>query len=274
MQIMDLKKIGDVEFEAERDESKGMTTNVVAYTTDSMLEKIKTDRTLQQAVNASSLPGIVGNVLLMPDAHEGYGFPVGGVVAFDADEGIICPGSIGFDINCGVRLIKTNLTETEVKPKLNTLLDALFKNVPSGVGSRLKTGFSQSDLERTAIEGVGFALEKGYGVREDLGRTEENGAMEGADFSKVSKEARTRGVDELGTLGAGNHFLEVQKVDDVLDGGIAKAYGLFKGQVVVMVHCGSRGFGHQICSDYLRSLVGYQAEERHRAVDRELATRG
>jgi tRNA-splicing ligase RtcB (3'-phosphate/5'-hydroxy nucleic acid ligase) len=271
VRIVDLKKIGEVEFEAEKDESKGMTTNVIAYTTEGMLEKIKKDRTFQQAINASSLPGIVGNVLLMPDAHEGYGFPVGGVVAFDSETGIISPGAVGYDINCGIRLIKTNMTEAEVKPKLNQLLDALFKNVPSGVGSRLRTGLSMNDLEKTALEGVGYALEKGYGVAEDLERAEENGAMAGADFSKVSKEAKTRGIDELGTLGAGNHFLEVQKVESVLDAKTAKAYGLFEGQMVVMVHCGSRGFGHQVCSDYLRSLVGYQAKNDIQLVDRELS---
>ena len=271
MRNVDLKRISDVEFEAEKDESKGMTTNVIAYTTDAMLEKIKKDRTFQQAINASSLPGIVGNVLLMPDAHEGYGFPVGGVVAFDSESGIISPGAVGYDINCGIRLIKTNLTEKELRPKLNPLLDALFKNVPSGVGSRLKTGLTLNDLEKTAMEGVGYALEKGYGVAEDLERAEESGAMTGADFSKVSKEAKTRGIDELGTLGAGNHFLEVQKVESVLDAKTAEAYGLFEGQMVVMVHCGSRGFGHQICSDYLRSLVGYQARKGIQLVDRELS---
>ncbi len=192
-------------------------------------------------------------------------------MAFDSESGIISPGAVGYDINCGIRLIKTNLTEKELRPKLNPLLDALFKNVPSGVGSRLKTGLTLNDLEKTAMEGVGYALEKGYGVAEDLERAEENGAMTGADFSKVSKEAKTRGIDELGTLGAGNHFLEVQKVESVLDAKTAKAYGLFEGQMVVMVHCGSRGFGHQICSDYLRSLVGYQAKNDIQLVDRELS---
>ena len=266
-----MKKISDFKFEIERDESRGMTTDVVAYTTDAMLEKIKNDRTLQQAVNASALPGIVGNVLLMPDAHEGYGFPVGGVAAFDADDGIISPGVCGYDINCGIRLIKTNLTEKDVKPKLNRLLDTLFKNVPSGVGSRLKTGLSMDDLERTSLEGVGYALEKGYGIPEDIKRVEEDGAMEGADFSKVSDDAKKRGIDELGTLGAGNHFLEVQRIDNIFDAKTAKAYGLFEGQMVVMVHCGSRGFGHQICSDYLRSLVGYQTKNNIQLPDRELS---
>jgi len=266
-----LREISDVKFEIDMDKSIGMTSNVVAYTTEKMLEKIKTDRTLQQAVNASELPGIVGDVLLMPDAHEGYGFPVGGVVAFDSETGIISPGAVGYDINCGIRLIKTNLTEDDVKPKLNALLDSMFKNVPSGVGSRLRTGMSQADLERIAVDGVRYAFEKGYGAEEDLKRVEEDGVMDGADFSKVSDDAKKRGIDELGTLGAGNHFLEVQRIDSIFDEKTAKAYGLFKGQIVVMVHCGSRGFGHQICSDYLRSLVGYQARNNIRLVDRELS---
>ena len=266
-----MREISDVKFEIDMDKSIGMTSNVVAYTTEKMLEKIKTDRTLQQAVNASELPGIVGDVLLMPDAHEGYGFPVGGVVAFDSETGIISPGAVGYDINCGIRLIKTNLTEDDVKPKLNALLDSMFKNVPSGVGSRLRTGMSQADLERIAVDGVRYAFEKGYGAEEDLKRVEEDGVMDGADFSKVSDDAKKRGIDELGTLGAGNHFLEVQRIDSIFDEKTAKAYGLFKGQIVVMVHCGSRGFGHQICSDYLRSLVGYQARNNIRLVDRELS---
>jgi tRNA-splicing ligase RtcB len=269
--VVDLREISDVKFEIDMDKSIGMTSNVVAYTTEKMLEKIKTDRTLQQAVNASELPGIVGDVLLMPDAHEGYGFPVGGVVAFDSETGIISPGAVGYDINCGIRLIKTNLTEDDVKPKLNALLDSMFKNVPSGVGSRLRTGMSQADLERIAVDGVRYAFEKGYGAEEDLKRVEEDGVMDGADFSKVSDDAKKRGIDELGTLGAGNHFLEVQRIDSIFDEKTAKAYGLFKGQIVVMVHCGSRGFGHQICSDYLRSLVGYQARNNIRLVDRELS---
>jgi tRNA-splicing ligase RtcB len=268
---MDLERLSDVKFKIRQDSAAGMNSGVVVYATEAMLDKIKRDRTLQQAVNASKLPGIVGDILLMSDAHEGYGFPVGGVAAFDADNGIISPGSVGYDINCGVRLIKTGLTEKEVRPKLNILLDALFRNVPSGVGSRLKTGFSMSDLEKTALEGVGYALGKGFGASGDLDRVEESGAMPGADFSKVSADAKKRGIDELGTLGAGNHFLEIQRVDKICDEKTAKAFGLFKGQAVVMVHCGSRGFGHQICSDYLRALVDYQNRNKILLPDRELS---
>ncbi|MDE1854899.1 MAG: RtcB family protein [Candidatus Micrarchaeota archaeon] len=268
---MEFKKLSDVKFMLEKDESRGMRTNVVVYATESMLQKIRGDRTLSQAANAATLPGLVGNVLVMPDGHEGYGFPVGGVAAFDANDGIISPGAVGYDINCGVRLIKTGLTEKEVRPKIGKLLDALFKNVPTGVGSRLKTGFSESDLKKIAEEGAGYAIGKGFGWNEDVEKIEENGMIVGADFSKVSREAKSRGLEQLGTLGAGNHFLEVQKVDKIFDERTSKEFGLYRDQVVVMVHCGSRGFGHQICSDYLRTLTEYQARNNIQLIDRELS---
>jgi tRNA-splicing ligase RtcB len=268
---VEFDKISDVKFRIKKDATKGMNADAIIYATERMLEKIKADRTISQAVNATTLPGIVGNVLVMPDGHEGYGFPIGGVAAFDSENGIISPGAVGYDINCGIRLIKTNLTDKEIRPKLSKLLDALFKNVPSGVGSRLKSGFTQNDLMKISEEGVEYAIGKGFGWKDDTERIEENGRMNGADFSKVSKEAKERGVDELGTLGAGNHFLEVQKVEKILDQETAKAYGLFENQVVVMVHCGSRGFGHQICSDYLRTVVEYQARNNIQIIDKELS---
>jgi tRNA-splicing ligase RtcB len=267
---MEFEKLSEVKFELKKEEGRGMNTNVVVYATAQMLEKIKGDRTIQQAINTTTLPGIVGNVLLMPDAHEGYGFPIGGVVAFDAESGIVSPSIVGYDINCGVRLIKTNLTEKEVRPKISTLLDALFKNIPSGVGSKLKIGLKENDLKQICEEGVKYIIGKDFGWSEDLEKIEENGHMPGADFSRVSKEAKSRGLEQLGTLGAGNHFLEVQKVEKLFDEKIAKEYGLFEGQVVVMVHCGSRGFGHQICSDYQRMLTEYQARNNIQLVDREL----
>ncbi|MFP3278787.1 MAG: RtcB family protein [Candidatus Micrarchaeota archaeon] len=271
MADIELKKISDVKFVIEKDESRGMNTNVVLYSKDEMLNTIKKDKTIQQALNAATLPGIVGNVMLMPDMHEGYGFPVGGVVAFDADSGIISPGAIGFDINCGVRLIKTNLTEKEVRPKLKQLMDKLFVNVPSGVGSRINLGFSNADLKRIAEEGAEYVISKGFGFKDDLDSIEENGHMQRADLSKVSNMAKSRGINELGTLGAGNHFLEVQKVEKIFDEERANKYGLFEGQIVVMVHTGSRGFGHQICSDYLKVLVEYQRKNNIKIVDPELS---
>lgn len=268
---MEFKKLDSVRFEIKKDESKGMNTNVRAYATEAMLEKMKKDRTFNQAINASTLPGIIGNVMVMPDGHEGYGFPVGGVVGFDADDGIISPGAIGFDINCGVRLIKTDLTEKEVRPKLKELMDRLFVNVPSGVGSKLKLGLTQSDVKKVAEQGASYMIEKGFGFKDDVDRIEENGAIDGADIEKVSAMAKKRGMQALGTLGAGNHFLEVQKVEKIFNEKIAKSFGLYENQIVIMVHTGSRGFGHQVCSDYLKSLVEYQRKNNIKIVDPELS---
>jgi tRNA-splicing ligase RtcB len=268
---MDFSKIDDVRFEINKENDKEMNTNVRVYATEEMFNKMSKDETLKQARNASTLPGIVGKVLVMPDGHEGYGFPVGGVVAFDADEGIISPGAIGFDINCGVRLIKTNLTEKDVRPKLPKLMDSLFANIPSGVGSKFKIGFTRADLQKVAEEGAEYVIKKGFGISEDLERMEENGRMEGADISKVSSSAIKRGLEGLGTLGAGNHFVEVQKVEKVFDVKTAEKYGLSEGQIVIMVHTGSRGFGHQICSDYLMKLVDYQKQNNIKLVDPELS---
>ena len=268
---MELKKISEVKFEIEKGAVLGMNTGVTVYSTENMLHKIMQDRTLQQAANAATLPGLAGNVLVMPDGHEGYGFPVGGVAAFDAEDGIISPGMIGFDINCGIRVIKTNLVEKEIRDNAKKLADALFENVPSGVGSKRNTGIGERDLQKVAEEGVGFMIGRGFGRTDDPENLEEKGHMLGADFSKVSREAKARGLNQLGTLGAGNHFLEVQEVEKVFDEGIARAYGLHEGEVVVMVHTGSRGFGHQICSDYLRSLLTYQKEHGITLIDKELS---
>ncbi|HVA83155.1 MAG TPA: RtcB family protein [Candidatus Aquilonibacter sp.] len=268
---MEFKKVDSVRFDIQRESSAGMNADVRAYASEKMLEKMKKDRTFGQAINAATLPGIVGRVMVMPDGHEGYGFPVGGVVAFDANEGIISPGAIGFDINCGVRLIKTDLTEKEVRPKLGQLMDRLFVNVPSGVGSKLKLGLSQSDVKKVAEEGAGYMINKGFGFADDVDRIEENGAIAGADIDKVSPMARKRGMQALGTLGAGNHFLEVQKVEKIFNEKIAKSYGLYEDQIVIMVHTGSRGFGHQVCSDYLKTLVEYQRKNGITIVDPELS---
>ncbi len=268
---MEITKVDEVRYAIEKDEKQGMTTGVTLYANDALFEKIKKDHTINQAVNATTMPGIAGNVLVMPDGHEGYGLPVGGVVAFDAENGIVSPGACGYDINCGVRLIKTNLTEKDLKPKMHQLLGLLFKNVPSGVGSELKTGLTADDLERICEEGVEYAVSKGFGQKDDIEFTEEMGTMKGAAFDKVSKDARARGKHELGTLGSGNHFLEIQKVEKIFKKDVAKVYGLSEGQVVVMVHTGSRGFGHQICSDFLKRLVPYQQQKDIKLVDPELS---
>ena len=269
--MYDLKRVGDAVYEIEKDEKLGMNVPVRLYANKYILEHIQRDRTLMQAVNASMLPSIVGSMLVMPDGHEGYGFPVGGVAAFDADNGIVSPGAIGFDINCGVRLVKTNMEEKDIRPKLNRLMDSLFKNVPSGVGSKINLGFTEEDLERVATEGAEYIIGKGYGWKDDTDRTEENGHIAGANPDKVSKTAKSRGRQQLGTLGAGNHFLEVQRVERIFDERLANAYGLKENQVVVMLHSGSRGYGHQVCSDYLDTLATYQSKNGIKLPDPELA---
>ena len=266
-----IERISETKFVIRKEEISGMERDIDIYANSEMLERMRMDRTLSQASNAATLPGLVSNMKIMPDGHEGYGFPVGGVEAFDAEEGIISPGAIGFDINCGVRLIKTKLSEEEIRKNIGVLSDRLFRNVPSGVGSKMKLGFTEKELERVCEEGVPFIIDKGYGSGIDIEHTEENGFMEGADFSEVSKDAKLRGLFQLGTLGAGNHFLEVQKVEKIFDKETAKGYGLYQGQAVVMVHTGSRGFGHQICSDYLRILVEYQSKLNIKLKDPELS---
>ncbi|MGC8567620.1 MAG: RtcB family protein [Candidatus Micrarchaeia archaeon] len=264
-----MEKIRDFVWQLKKENE--MNVPVRIYANDNIASTISRDKTLQQAANAAKLPGILDSMLVMPDGHEGYGFPVGGVAAFDADEGIISPGAVGFDINCGVRLIKTNLEYKEVKTRIKELAEQLFKNVPSGVGSRLNIGFSESDIERISIEGASYAIEKGFGFADDIKYIEENGGMKNADPEKVSSMAKKRGLRELGTLGAGNHFLEVQKVEKIFDEKLAKAYGLEVGQVVIMLHSGSRGYGHQICTDYLLNLNQYQRDEHIKLPDQELA---
>ena len=266
---MNIKKTSNFTWEIGREEN--MNVPVKIYANQEIMSVMKNDRTLMQAENVAKLPSIVQNMIVMPDGHEGYGFPVGGVAAFDADNGIISPGAVGFDINCGVRLIKTNLSAEDIKPNINRLMDSLFKNVPSGVGSKIKLGFTKSDLERIALEGVSYVVDKGYGVSQDLDRIEENGCINGADPDKVSELANERGKQQLGTLGAGNHFLEVQRVDKVINKDIADKFGLYENQIVVMLHSGSRGYGHQVCSDYLKILSEYQRKNNIMLPDPELA---
>ncbi len=265
-----IERAGKNVYEIGRDEKLGMRVPVRIYANDYIIKNIQRDRTLMQAVNVSSLPAIVKNMLVMPDGHEGYGTPVGGVAAFDADGGIVSPGINGYDINCGVRLIKTDLNVKDVKPRIDQLMDALFKNVPSGVGSKIKLGFTQKDLDRVAVDGVDYIVSKGYGFSNDTERIEENGHIGGADPSKVSDFAKKRGEQQLGTLGAGNHFLEIQKVDKILDEDAAKLFGIHKDQVVVMLHSGSRGYGHQICSDYLEKFSDYVKKNNIALPDPEL----
>ncbi|MFQ5940149.1 MAG: RtcB family protein [Nitrososphaerales archaeon] len=249
-----------------------MRVPVTIYADDSLLNKMVTDRTLDQAVNVATLPGVEKHVVVLPDGHEGYGFPVGGVAATDVNEGVISPGGVGYDINCGVRLIRTNLNKDDVGQKLKELVNELFRAVPSGVGSEGAFKLSTSDLDNVLTEGVNWAIKNGYGFEGDADVCEENGRIEGADPSKVSNMARKRGAPQLGSLGSGNHFLEVQEVDKIFDVEAAKKYGIdHEGQVTILIHCGSRGFGHQVCSDYLRVSESTLRKYNMQLPDRELA---
>ena len=265
------KKIGNMTYKIEKDEALGMKVPVIIYADDQLLEKMMTDRTIKQAVNVSTIPGILQNVVVLPDGHEGYGFPVGGVAAMDAEEGMISPGGVGYDINCGVRLLRTNLKEQDVRPKLKELVNDLFNSIPSGVGSKGAIRLSTSQLDEVLVKGVPWAIDNGYGTKDDAEVCEENGHMDKADPNKVSDRARKRGAPQLGSLGSGNHFLEIQKVAEIHDEEAAKRMGIEQGQVTILTHCGSRGFGHQICSDYLR--ISEQALKKYNISlpDRELA---
>jgi len=248
-----------------------MPVPVRIYANDKIFSGME-EGVFRQAINVSKLPGIQKASLVMPDGHYGYGFPIGGVAAFDLEEGIVSPGGVGYDINCGVRLLATNLSEKDVRPHLRQLIDGLFDSIPSGVGEKSNLRLTEKELDEVSTQGARWAVEKGLGRQEDLKHIEENGCMRGADPSKVSKRAKERGRPQVGTLGAGNHFLEVQKVEKIFDREIAEKFGIKEeGQVTVMVHCGSRGFGHQIADEYIRVML--EASHRYgiKLPDAELA---
>jgi len=254
-------------------QKSGMRVSGLVFADAELLEKMKIDRTLEQCTNVAYLPGIYKYSITLPDGHEGYGFPIGGVAATDYEEGVVSPGGVGYDINCGVRLLTTNLSEGDIRPKLADLATAIFNNVPSGLGSRRKDfRVTSRELDQVSREGVPWGVEKGLGWKGDVEHCEEKGCMEAADPNKVSNTAKSRGVTQLGTLGSGNHFLEIQRVDKIYDQRIAKTFGIVhEGQVTVMIHCGSRGFGHQICSDYLRVMESAVHKYKIDLPDRELA---
>ena len=256
-----LNKIDDFRFEipsnyrGEKNNLK-MKTSAVIYASDNMINSIRKDNAPEQAANVTTLPGIVGKSLAMPDIHWGYGFPIGGVAATDDEEGVLSPGGVGFDINCGVRLVRTNLHIQDLDAnKIQALVDEMFKNVPSGLGSKAKVRLTRKELNDVLQLGARWGVENQYGWSEDVEFLEENGCLEYADNTKVSERAKQRGAPQLGSLGAGNHFLEIQKVAKIYDLEAAKAFGVKdEGQIMVMIHTGSRGFGHQVCSDHLRVL--------------------
>jgi len=226
-----------------------------------------------QVTNVACLPGIQKTAFCMPDGHWGYGFPIGGVAAFDTNEGIISPGGLGFDINCGMRLITTNLKFKDVENKLHKLVDHLFKTVPAGVGCKGFLDVNKQQFEDIATDGVKWCVDNGYGWKNDLTNAEGYGKIENADVSKISERARSRGIKQLGTLGSGNHYLEIQRVkkENVFDEELAKKFGIFEDQIVIMVHCGSRGFGHQVATDYLKVFSDAMSKYKIHVYDRELA---
>lgn len=267
-----LRKIDEYRWEIPTSYKKGMNVPGRIYATADMIEQIKKDNAPEQVANVATLPGIVKASMAMPDIHWGYGFPIGGVAAFREEEGIISPGGVGYDINCGVRLLRTNLEEKDVISRLKELIDTIFANVPSGVGEKGKLRLSVRELNEVLDRGVKWAVENGYGWDEDLKRIEEGGSIKYAMHEKVSDKAKKRGAPQLGTLGAGNHFLEVQKVDRIFMPEIAKKFGIEReGQVMVMIHTGSRGLGHQVATDYIRVMENAARKYGINVVDRQLA---
>lgn len=265
-----LNKINDNTWEVPQGYRPGMRVPGRLFLSFPLLEMLE-QGTLDQVANVATLPGIQKYSMAMPDAHLGYGFPIGGVAAFDREEGVISPGGVGFDINCGVRLIRSNLLESDVRPYIKDILEKLFHAIPSGVGSKSRLRVNDDQLDDIFINGSNWAVENGYGIPEDIEKCESQGMMEGALVKQVSTKARQRGRPQLGTLGSGNHFLEIQYVAKVYDRKAADAFGLYEGQVTCMIHCGSRGAGHQICTDHLRNLT--QAAQKYNIYlpDKQLA---
>jgi tRNA-splicing ligase RtcB len=248
----------------------GMRVPGIVFSNHQLIKDLRHDQSLVQVVNVATLPGIVKQSLAMPDIHWGYGFPIGGVAAFQMKEGIISPGGVGYDINCGCRLMTTSLKANEIRPYVKHLISAFFKNIPTGVGSEGAVHLSKQDEAKVALEGASWAVKKGFGQPEDLERTEDYGALDGADPSILSDRAIKRGLDQLGTLGSGNHFLELQVVDHVYDYRTADRFNLFEGQTTILIHSGSRGFGHQICDDFLKEMTAESPLKDLQLPDRQL----
>jgi tRNA-splicing ligase RtcB len=250
---MELRKINEYTWEIPKQGE--MKVPAVIYASSRLLDSIRKDQTLEQARNVACLKGILQTAYVMPDGHQGYGFPIGGVAAFDLDEGVISPGGVGYDINCGVRLLRTDYSDKDIANKRKELLAEIFKEVPAGVGKGGVTKLSRSVLNEILIKGAEWAVQNNYGTPDDLRMTEENGRMKDADAAYISGRAQERGIPQLGTLGSGNHFLEIQKVDRIHDKTVAAAFGIeTEGQVLVMIHCGSRGLGHQVATDYIELM--------------------
>lgn len=268
----ELIKVDNYRYRIPKTYKTGMRTDGLIYASEKMIEKIKDDNAPEQIANVATLPGILGYAMAMPDIHWGYGFPIGGVAAFDINEGIISPGGVGYDINCGVRLLRTDLTDKDIESRIKELVRALFNNIPSGVGSKGKIRIDEREVKEVLLNGAKWALKKGFGWEEDIERIEEQGMLKGANPDKVSQRVLTRGRPQLGTLGAGNHFLEIQVVEDIYDREAAKIMGIIDvGQVTVMIHTGSRGLGYQVCDDNVRVLGRVTTNYGITIPDRQLA---
>lgn len=266
-----LKKPDDYRYLIPKSYKRGMRIEGLVYANESLIRQIGKDLTKEQVANVATLPGLVGRSLAMPDAHQGYGFCIGGVAASDLDEGVVSAGGVGFDINCGVRLLASPFQAEDVQPRLQTLLNQLFRDIPCGTGKQGLLNLAPRDLDPVLEDGAQWAVRQGYGEAADEAFIEELGRMPGADSSRVSSRAKQRGHRQLGTLGSGNHFLEIQKVAEVFDSELAGRFGLYPDQVVVLIHTGSRGLGHQVCSDYLDLMQQAMKRHRIRVIDRQLA---
>jgi len=271
MQKSDFKKINDWLWEIPKSFRADMRVPARAYVSEKMLGESFKDKSLEQLVNVSTLPGIINYSMAMPDMHEGYGFCIGGVAAMDLKTGVISPGGVGYDINCGMRVLKSEHLEKETKPYLDRLATEIQKEVPSGLGRGRKIKLDISSIDRILEKGAQRIAEQGYGGQEDLDNCESQGHLSQADASCVSDRAKNRGGDQVGTLGSGNHFCEVQKVEEIFDTNTAQAFGLFKDQIVIMIHTGSRGLGHQIATDYIQVMMKAMLKYGIRLPDRELA---
>ena len=267
-----LEKVDDFRWRIPKSYKPGMRVDGLIYADEPMLQQIIDDQAPEQVANVAFLPGIVGYSLAMPDIHWGYGFAIGGVAAMRLDDGVVSPGGVGFDINCGVRIMRTNLIREEVSPRIKELVDALFYAVPSGLGSKGRIKLRSGEIDEVLLKGSRWAVSQGYGRKEDLETTEEGGEMPGADPSRVSGRAKERGIPQLGTLGSGNHFLEVAVVDEIYEPEVARAMGIDRlGQVVLYVHCGSRGLGHQVADDYIKVMLQAMSKYGIDVPDRQLA---
>lgn len=272
MEGIRLDKIDDFRWQIPRSYNPGMRVPGIIYADERLLKDIRMDKALEQVANVAFLPGIVRASLAMPDIHWGYGFPIGGVAATDVENnGVISPGGVGFDINCGVRLLKTSLRHEDIKDRMRELVNCLFSDIPSGVGSKGDIRVSSKEEKEILVKGAAWAIAQGYGVQDDLECTEEFGAIQGADPDAVSARAYERGKSQSGTLGSGNHFLEIQVIDQLYDAGICDYLGLDLGQITIMIHSGSRGLGYQICDDYSRSMVDCLTKYNIKVPDRQLA---